>query len=79
MYMCTFIVCVLHGESTDPLYCVHCCHSCYVATCTFSLTVSTTQNGWTPLVAAAMMGHLDVVKELMKNGASPDTQDPVSG
>ena len=74
LYVHVYFHCVFHGDFTETLYCKNCCHPCYVV-----LTVSATQNGWTPLVAAALMGHLDVVKELLKNGANPDIQGPVSG
>ena len=39
---------------------------------------STTQNGVTPLMATAHEGYNDVVLELLKHGASVNTQDEVS-
>ena len=43
-----------------------------------SVFCSTTQDGETPLIAAADWGYNDIVLELLKHGASVDVQDRVS-
>ena len=40
--------------------------------------MSTTQDGYTPLVTAALCGKCDVVMELLDNGANINAQDNVS-
>ena len=40
--------------------------------------MSTTQAGYTPLVAAALFGKCDVVNELLDNGADVNAQNYVS-
>ena len=40
--------------------------------------LSTTQFGYTPLIAAAWKGRCDVVIELLHNGADIEAQDNVS-
>lgn len=41
-------------------------------------SISTAQDGRTPLIRAAMGGYTDIVQELMKHGASVNAQDGVS-
>ena len=43
-----------------------------------SVLCSTTQDGVTPLIAAAVWGCNDIVLELLKHGASVNVQDRVS-
>ena len=43
-----------------------------------SVLCSTTQDGRTPLIAAAGEGYNDIVQELLKHGASVNVQDRVS-
>ena len=43
-----------------------------------SFVLYTTQDGWTPLIAAAGGGYNDIVLELLKHGASVNIQDVVS-
>ena len=43
-----------------------------------SVLCSTTQDGGTPLIAAANEGYNDIVLELLKHGASVNMQDKVS-
>ena len=43
-----------------------------------SLLCSTTQDGGTPLIAAARGGYNDIVQELLKRGASVNVQDRVN-
>ena len=43
-----------------------------------SVRWSTTQDGDTPLIAAADKGHNDIVQELLKHGASVNVQGMVS-
>ena len=42
-----------------------------------SVLCSTTQDGGTPLIAAAWWGYNDIVQELLKHGASVNVQDRV--
>ena len=48
-----------------------------MCSCTSSY-VSTTQDGWTPLITAAVHGHRDVVIELLDNGADINAQSNVT-
>ena len=41
------------------------------------LLLLTTQNGWTPLMAASFSGHVEVVTVLIKAGAKIHLQDKV--
>ena len=43
-----------------------------------SSDVSTTQDGWTPLITAAWKGQYDVMMELLDDGADIHAQDNVS-
>ena len=40
--------------------------------------MSITQDGWTPLITAAVYGECDVVSELLLGGAVVDAQNNVS-
>ena len=38
----------------------------------------TTQDGWTPIISAAVKGECEIVIELLKNGADVNAHDYVS-